>query len=614
MCGIAGIWQFQTKTEQVELAARNMTRALAHRGPDDEGIWACEDIALGQRRLAIIDLNPSGHQPMCSLDGRYVLSFNGEIYNYKALADKLRAQNIPCEGRGDTQVLLQACITWGVEKTLPLLNGMFAFAFYDKQEKILSLARDRFGEKPLYYSFEQGCFAFGSELKALKALAGFKKTIDPHAVDLYLRLNYIPSPYTFYKEVKKLLPGRYLTISPTRGLKEGTYFDLEVALNQRSFCPLQGEALIDRLDDLLSQSVQDRMIADVPVGAFLSGGIDSSLMVACMQKQSIAPIKTFTVGFKNSPWDEAPYAEAIATHLKTDHTTLYIEPESILEYASAMSRLYDEPFGDASALSTHLVSKLFRKHVTVAIGGDGGDELFGGYHRHKWVPTLTKMAAYMPKSLLKVLVCLNKRFLSELSPVLASRANKALMALGGGHFLGTYLNSVSYFQTAPDWDKTWLRLHSALGETAEQVFYLDMRTYLHDDVLCKVDRASMAVGLETRAPFLDYDLVDFAWSIPLDQKFPNKEKKYLLKQLLGRYLPRHLWDRPKMGFGMPLADAFRKELRSLFETYLKADTLAWEHVDRRRIQTLWQQHLLGKVNHESLLWNCFVLQQCLLAE
>lgn len=591
-----------------------MTRALAHRGPDDEGIWSNGSIALGQRRLAIVDLSPSGHQPMCSPDGRYVLSFNGEIYNYKALADKLRAQGIPCEGRGDTQVLLQACIAWGVPKTLALLNGMFAFAFYDQQEKVLSLARDRFGEKPLYYSFEQGCFAFASELKALKTLAQFKKTIDSNAIDLYLKFSYIPSPFSFYKEVKKLLPGRYLTVSHTGDIKEGIYFDLESSVSQRSFCSLTGNDLIDRLDDLISQSVQGRMLADVPVGAFLSGGIDSSLMVACMQKQSMTPIKTFTVGFKNSPWDEAPYAEAIAKHLKTDHTTLYIEPENILEYASSLSRLYDEPFGDASALSTHLVSKLFRKYVTVAIGGDGGDELFGGYHRHKWVPALQKLSRYTPKLILKVLAVLNRHGLSQAAPVFASRARKALMALGGETFLDTYLNSVSYFQPDPDWDKTWFQLHSALGETAEQVFYLDMRTYLHDDVLCKVDRASMAVGLETRAPFLDYDLVDFAWSIPLSQKFPNKEKKYLLKQVLGRYLPKNLWDRPKMGFGMPLANAFRKELKSLFESYLKADTLAWEHVDRKLLRTLWQQHLSGKINHESLLWNFFALQQCLLAE
>lgn len=614
MCGITGIWQFQAKEEPVESMARAMTRALAHRGPDDEGIWACGDIALGQRRLAIVDLSPSGHQPMASPDGRYILSFNGEIYNYKALADKLRSHHIPCEGRNDTQVLLQACTSWGVEQALSFLNGMFAFAFYDQQEKVLSLARDRFGEKPLYYAFENGFFAFGSELKALKALPWLKKTIDPNAVDLYLRLSYIPSPYTLYKEVRKLLPGHYLTISPTDGIQEGTYFDLEQSLTRRSFCSLEGEALIDKLESLLSQSVQNRMLADVPVGAFLSGGIDSSLMVASMQQQSSTPIKTFTIGFKNSPWDEAPYAEAIAKHLKTDHTTLYIEPERILECASAMSQLYDEPFGDPSALSTHVVSQLFRNYVTVAIGGDGGDELFGGYYRHKWVPILQKMAHYMPKRLLQGLALLNQRFLSEASPVFASKASKALRALGGKNFLETYLNSLSYFQTAPQWDHTWFHTHPLLGDTAEQAFYLDMRTYLHDDVLCKVDRASMAVGLETRAPFLDYELVDFAWSIPLSQKFPNQEKKYLLRKLLGRYLPKSLWDRPKMGFGMPLANAFRKELKSLFESYLQADTLAWQHVDRNALQSLWQQHLTGKINHESRLWNFFVLQQCLLAE
>ncbi len=613
MCGIAGIWQFKDLDGSIAEKARRMTRAIAHRGPDDEGIWSDHTVALGHRRLAIVDLSPAGHQPMISADGRYVLVFNGEIYNYKALAQALRGDGIPCEGRNDTQVLLQACTSWGMAKTLSLLNGMFAFAIYDRQEKILSLARDRLGEKPLYYSFEPNhYFAFGSELKALKTLPEVKKEIDPTALDLYLNFNYVPSPYSWYKSVKKLLPGRYLTLS-AKGLKEETYFDLEASITQRSCLNIGKDEIVQKLDTLLTQSVQDRMVADVPLGAFLSGGIDSSLMVALMQKQSSAPIKTFTVGFKNSPWDESIYAEAIAKHLKTDHKTLYVEPDDILSYASQISQLYDEPFGDASALSTHLVSKLFRKYVTVAIGGDGGDELFAGYHRHKWVPTLHAMGAYVPNSWIRFLGKLNKRLLSNTHPVLSGKMKKALLALEGKTFLDTYLNSLRYFQPSVNLEATWFKLHPQLGNTAEQVSYLDMRNYLHDDVLCKVDRASMAVGLETRAPFLDYELLDFAWSIPLSQKFPNKNKKYLLKKVLGRYIPQHLWDRPKMGFGMPLADAFRTSLRSSFETYLKSDTMIWQHLDHLEVKRLWEQHLSGKVNHENCLWNFFVAQQCLLA-
>lgn len=613
MCGITGIWQLKQSEGSLEQKIRRMTRAIAHRGPDDEGVWSNHAIALGHRRLAIVDLSPTGHQPMVSSDGRYVLVFNGEIYNYKRLAQALRKENIPCEERNDTQVLLQCCAYWGIKKTLGLLNGMFAFAIYDRQEKILSLARDRMGEKPLYYSFEPNhYFAFGSELKALKTLPEVKQEIDPTALDLYLNFNYVPSPHSWYKGIKKLLPGRYLTVTE-KGLREETYFDLEVSITKRSCLNLSENEIIQKLDTLLTQSVQDRMVADVPLGAFLSGGIDSSLMVALMQKQSTVPIKTFTVGFKNSPWDESNYAEAIAKHLKTDHKTLYIEPEEILSYASQISKLYDEPFGDPSALPTHVVSKLFRQYVTVAIGGDGGDELFAGYHRHKWVPALHTMSAYIPDSWLRFLGKVNKYLLSNTQPVLSGKIKKALLALEGETFLETYLNSLRCFSGKVNLEATWFKFHPHLANTAEQVSYLDMRHYLHDDVLCKVDRASMAVGLETRAPFLDYELLDFAWSIPLSQKFPRKNKKYLLKKVLGSYIPQSLWDRPKMGFGMPLSEALRTNLKSSFEAYLKADTMIWQHLDRLALKELWDQHVSGRVSHESCLWNFFVAQQCLLA-
>lgn len=609
MCGIAGLWRFRNfKNRNVLKDVERMIVALRHRGPDDYGVWTEGQIALGQSRLAIIDLSPHGHQPMLSADKRYVLVFNGEIYNYKDLARQLAEDHCFFEVRNDTEVLLKACIHWGVEKTLRRLNGMFAFAFYDTQERTLTIARDRFGEKPLYYAYNEHCFAFGSELKALCTLPDFNREIDEEALNLYLRLNYIPCPYSIYKSAKKLFPGHFLVIKDTK-LEDRCYYDLEQEITNRTLLDLSEEELVQSLDEKLQKSVQERMVADVSVGAFLSGGIDSSLMVALMQSQSEKPIKTFTVGFKDSPWDESNYAETIAKHLKTDHTTLYATDDAILEGVDLLTSIYDEPFGDASALSTFLVSKLFRKHVTVAIGGDGGDELFAGYHRHKWVPLLHQVGKLAPKLATKALQKVCTYFPSEKLPVLGNKLQKASRALSGGNFLETYINSVSYGQQTVDLNGTWFKPHPQLKNDAEQVMYCDMRTFLHDDVLCKVDRASMAVSLETRAPFLDYDLVDFAWQIPLSKKFFKKTKKYLLKQVLNRYVPQALWDRPKMGFGMPLAQAFRTSLKTQFETYLNLDTPLWKYWKRSEVEKLWQQHLAAKITHEHLLWNCFVVQQ-----
>ncbi|MDR0393379.1 MAG: asparagine synthase (glutamine-hydrolyzing) [Puniceicoccales bacterium] len=612
MCGITGLWRFKSDVDDLTATVTAMTQSLVHRGPDDQGVWLKESIGLGQRRLAIVDLSARGHQPMCSEDGRYVLVFNGEIYNYKALAQYLKNQGVACEAHNDTEVLLQLCIQLGVSKVLPMLNGMFAFAFYDAQEKILHIARDRFGEKPLYYSFVDGQYlAFGSELKALLQMPDFDRTVDETALDLYLRLNYVPCPYSIYKRARKLFPGHYLTITLT-GIKESAYFDLSHALENRQRVDLPENECVDALERLLGQSVYDRILADVPVGAFLSGGIDSSLMVALMQVRSTQPIKTFTVGFKNSPWDESKYAEAIAQHLKTDHITLFVDPDAVLENANDITQIYDEPFGDASALSTYLISKLFKKYVTVAIGGDGGDELFVGYHRHKWAPRLYTLHKWLPRPVLSLFEMINSRLLSERCPMLHLKLHKAVKGLRGKDFLSTYLNSMTYFDKPVILEETWFQLHPHLQNNAEQVMYLDMRTYLHDDVLCKVDRASMAVGLETRAPFLDYNLVDFAWSIPLVRKFRGRVKKYLLKRVLERYVPRTLWDRPKMGFGMPLAQAFRTSLQSTWEQYLETHTLLWNHIDRTKAKQLWQEHLSGKYNHEIQLWNLFVAQQWLI--
>lgn len=605
----SGYWSLGTQPEATKNEIEKMVDALRHREPDDRGIWQNgRGLALGQTRLAIVDLKPTGHQPMVSEDGHYVLVFNGEIYNYKALAKMLTQDGCSCEATGDTRVLLQACSHWGVAKTLPRLNGMFAFGFYDCQEDLLLLARDRFGEKPLYYMSTGNTFAFASELKALARLSHFDKTIDTTALDLYLRLNYIPCPYSIYRDVEKLFPGHYLEVRAGK-CTEKCYYDLAQVFKAREQITLPEAQIIQMLDEKLQKSVQERMVADVPVGAFLSGGIDSSLMVTLMQRQSRQPIKTFTVGFKNSCWDESGYAEAIAKHLGTDHTTVYIEPEELFAGAESIIDLYDEPFGDASALSTHCISKRFRSQVTVAIGGDGGDELFFGYHRHKWVPKLNSLARCTPSLLLSLAEKFNQRFLAVKRPIVAGKIQKGLRALHGRNFLEIYLNSVSYWPTPCSFDHTWFQPNKDIRNKVEQTAYLDLRTFLHDDVLCKVDRASMAVGLETRAPFLDYDLAAFAFQIPVKQRFTQGRKKHLLKSLLGKYLPQHLWDRPKMGFGMPLDQAIRTQLKTQYEVYLKMDSPLWAHSNQAAVQRCFAEHLSGKMNHELLLWNFFVAQQ-----
>ena len=609
MCGIAGCFNFS----EIEINSNeiiSMIEALKHRGPNDNGIWQDQNVALGQTRLSIIDLKPTGHQPMISLDGNFVLVFNGEIYNYQEVARQLQQENIAFDVTGDTRVLIEACAHWGIERTLSKLNGMFAFALYDRREKSLVVARDRFGEKPLYYTNDSRKFAFASELKALKTLSDFNAEIDEDALALYLRFNYIPCPYSIYKNCRKLFPGYYLTING-KNVEEKCYYSLEKAFQKRTLSNLSETEYVDILDKKLQKSVKDRMVSDVPIGAFLSGGIDSSLMVALMQSQSSSPIKTFTVGFKDSCYDESQYAEAIAKYLKTDHTTIYISPEELWEDANKIIDIYDEPFGDASALSTYCIAKQFKKYVSVAIGGDGGDELFLGYHRQKWVPYLSKINKMVPNFFLEFCKKANNVLFSGNNSILGAKINKGLKALQGKTFLEAYLNSVSYWPIKTDVSKTWFAKNDALKNNAEQVAYLDLRTFLHDDVLCKVDRASMATSLESRAPFLDYELFEFATTIPLAQKFKNHTKKYLLKQVLNKYVPQSLWDRPKMRFGMPLDQAFRTSLKSNFENLLKQDTIIWKFLDNGNILSLWYKHLSNDQNNELLLWNFYVAQMFL---
>lgn len=614
MCGIAGIWNLNDGMPAVEVVLPPMLKVLSHRGPNHSGAWIQESMGLGQTLLAICDVSPFSYQPMVSDDKRYVLVFNGEIYNYRALAKELQSAGVHFEVHNDTQVLLHACIQWGVEKTLPKLNGMFAFALYDTQEKQLVVARDRLGEKPLYYAYEENrFFAFASELKALRTLPQFDDALDENALQLFLRTFYVPCPYSINKGAHKLFPGHYLTLKDGV-LTERSYYDLESELEHRTYLKASAASIVDQLDDLLNQSVKERMCADVPVGAFLSGGIDSSLVVSLMQRHASKPVKTFSVGYKNARFDESPYAEAIARHLKTDHTTLFLPPTDLLEVIHSITHIYDEPFADPAALPTYIMSKLAKQSVSVVLTGDGGDELFAGYPEYKRLATLFRLKPLFPEGVLSFLQQFNRRILRPIAPKFARRNLRALNILQMHDLLEGYMHVKEGWVLDSPLQNTWYRLPNTALTVAEQVMFLDLRTRFTDAYLCKVDRAAMAASLEARAPIIDYGIVDFALSIPFHQKLLHGTKKYLLKQVLNRYVPRALWDRPKCGFQMPLADLFRTSLKPTMERYLAADTPVWKYLDRSTVQAFWQQHLSGRITHEIVLWNFFVAQQFLLKE
>ncbi len=591
-----------------------MIRTISHRGPDHEGVWCEGNMGLAQNLLAIVDVSPNSYQPMISEEGRYILVFNGEIYNYQHLAKDLQKEGIVFELHNDTQVLLQACSHWGVEKTLPKLNGMFAFAFYDKHAHRLIVARDRWGEKPLYYAYQpQQFFAFASELKALRVLPFLDTRIDETALQLYLQSSYIPCPYSIYQGVKKLFPGSYLIVE-NGFLHEHRYYDFQEAVSKRTLQQGSEADILEQCDQRLQYSVAERMYADVPVGAFLSGGIDSSLMVALMQRNRAQPVQTFSVGYPGADEDESKYAEEVAKYLKTDHTTIHIQQEDLLEAIASISRIYDEPMGDPAALPTYCMSKIARKTVTVVLTGDGGDEMFAGYYKHKWLPKLYQWGQWVPNGVLQGLCVIHEAVMGNFHPKLVRRIRRALGIMQKKNFLDAYIQTDCAWQVRPSLEKTWFALHPDLPNNGEQVMFCDVRTQLTDEFLCKVDRATMAASLEARAPLLDYNLLDFVWSIPFSKKLRQGEKKYLLRSVLRRYVPQALWDRPKIGFGMPLGTILRTALQSTFERYLAADTLIWRFLNRAYVQSLWEQHQKGKISHERTLWNFFVAQQFLLGE
>ena len=632
MCGWVGVLEPLGGIDAALLKA--MADRIRHRGPDDEGYWTDPQgrAGFGFRRLSIIDLSPAGHQPMASPQGRFIGVMNGEIYNFQALRAELLDLGCRFRGQSDTEVMLGAVETWGILASLRRFNGMFSLALWDHQDQTLTLARDRFGKKPLYLARCGSSWLMGSELKCFKAHPAFQGRVALPVLAAYLRCGYVPGPHAIYDGVQKLAPGHMVTLQPgddsVRPLPFWQASDLYGQGRRASFEGTQAEALA-ALDAIARDAVRLRMVADVPLGAFLSGGIDSSLVVALMQAQSARPVRTFTIGFENKAYDESGYARAVADRLGTDHTELYLSAQDAMAVIPELATIYDEPFADSSQIPTLLVSRMARQHVTVALSGDGGDELFGGYARYFRCRDYQRHVGHLPQALRAGLAhVLQARtpeawdrliftFRRLLPERLASRATgdrlHKLAALLAQHELEEiYQGLISIWpdpaillpgtRAAPGWLQNHPAWHGHL-EPLEKMMFLDTLTYLPDDILVKVDRASMASSLEVRAPLLDVRVAAFAWSLPLAWKSNRSEGKQILKRLAYRYLSPDLLDRPKMGFGIPLGPWLRTNLRPWAEDLLDRAGLEAEGLAPAPILQAWREHVEGSRNWEARLWS-----------
>ena len=639
MCGVTGFLDFARamSSEAQAAACGRMTAALTHRGPDDTGMWAdaAAGVAFGHRRLSIIDLSPLGHQPMVSGSGRYVITFNGEIYNFGRLRAELATY--PFRGRSDTEVILASFDEWGVEKALGRFNGMFALAAWDTRERALWLARDRFGEKPLYYGRVGRTLAFGSELKAIQQHPDFVREVDRGALADLLRFGYVPAPACIFRGLRKLPAASFLRVATEADIDSApsSYWSLgDVAREgtERRFAGSDADAIAE-LDSRLREAVKLRMVSDVPLGAFLSGGIDSSTVVAMMQAAGTGRARTFTIGFTESAYNEADSARAVATHLGTDHTELFVTPAQTLAVVPRLPTLYDEPFADSSQVPTFLVAQLARQQVTVALSGDAGDELFGGYNRHVWAASIWRYLRLLPpagRSLLAGALGLVRPsaldgWLGRLDGHLPQRLRHRIP--------GDKLQKLAGVLTAASADDLYLRLASTwqdpaaivlggerrdgasrgspsgLDDFAERMMCDDALTYLPDDILVKVDRAAMGVSLETRVPILDPEVARFAWSLPKQLKIRDGKGKWILREVLAKYVPRALFERPKMGFGVPIDSWLRGPLRDWAESGLSEARLRREgFFDPRPIRAKWDEHLSGRHNWQHHLWTVLMFQ------
>ena len=677
MCGITGFWAPDHQSaESLKNVARNMADSLRHRGPDDAGVWVDADrgLALGHRRLAILDLSPAGHQPMASSSGRYVVSFNGEIYNHLELRKDLDcdilgglastvvgselsygAPNVIWRGHSDTETLLAGFERWGIEATLQRCVGMFAIALWDKHANTLTLARDRFGEKPIYYGWVGSdaakTFVFGSELKALRAYPGFVSRVSREALAQYLRFMYVPAPLSIYESIYKLEPGCLLTLPGLRhGIQITRWWSLADAVQAGARDPIEDEAeAVNLLEVQLGEAVRLQSLADVPLGAFLSGGVDSSAIVALMQKQSSFPVKTFTIGFEEAPYDESNYARAVAQHLGTLHSELYVTTADARNVIPQLPTMYDEPFADSSQIPTYLVSKAARQHVTVALSGDAGDELFGGYNRYFWGPRIWNRLAWIPSPVRKTLGSAIAALPTASWDILGAPLNVLLPGAHGitrlgdkAHKLAERLRNVRdlddlYTSLVTEWQVPSALVQQEIGSSfamrdneqlalgrgetsaavrespcidpVERMMYRDIMTYLPDDILLKVDRAAMACSLETRVPFLDHRVAELAWRLPLHMKIRGNTGKWALREVLYKYVPRELIERPKMGFGIPVGMWLRGPLRDWAEALLDPVRMNRQgYLKPEPIQTVWQQHLKGHYDWTSRLWSVLMFQ------
>lgn len=662
MCGIAGFWAAAGRgVDDLNAVASRMALAIEYRGPDDAGAWADEQagIALGHRRLSIVDLSPAGHQPMPSAGGRYFIAFNGEIYNHLELRAKLQAAGVAPAWRGhsDTETLLAAFEHWGVETTLLKTVGMFAIALWDVQERTLHLARDRFGEKPLYYGWVNDAFVFGSELKALRTYPDFANPVSREALALYMRFTYVPAPYSIYQGIFKLEPGCLLSVcgqppkmadfQPLRppvvvpGLTLQRWWSLAKVVEAGAKQPIldEQEALAG-LEERLSEAVRLQSLADVPLGAFLSGGVDSSAIVALMQRQATQPVKTFTIGFEEAGFDESPHARAVAHHLGTLHTELFVTAAEARDVIPSLPVMYDEPFADSSQIPTHLVCHAARQHVTVALSGDAGDELFGGYNRYFWGPRIWRRLGWLPFQARQALGAAMSAVPVGAWDALGMPLNALLPGTRGVARVGDKAHRVAArLRRVCDLDGFYVGLVSAWEDPAAVVrgldgpvteppsllydplpaagvadaslcmMYRDSMTYLPDDILCKVDRAAMTTSLETRVPFLDHRVAELAWRLPLALKIPGNEGKWALRQVLYKYVPRELIERPKVGFGIPIGQWIRGPLRPWAESLLNEKRLAAEgYFHPAPIRQYWAEHLNGHRDLTPGLWAVLMFQ------
>jgi len=640
MCGIAGFWTAGELGQDASALLKKMGEAVRHRGPDDEGCWWDPELGVGfaHRRLSVVDLSTEGRQPMTSPSGRYVILYNGEVYNFPDLRTGLASRGFVFRGGSDTEVMLASIEANGLSEAVQTFSGMFAFALFDRKTRTLSLVRDRLGEKPLYYARMGRSLLFGSQLSSLRAHPHWRGEIDRNALALFLRYNCIPAPYSIYQGVRKVQPGTVLTFAdPAGDPVESPYWSARDVVERGVRSPIERDEkdLVDELDALLRATVRREMVADVPLGAFLSGGIDSSLIVALMQAQSDRPVRTFTIGFPEREFSEAEHAKAVARHLGTEHTELYVTPAEMLAVVPRLPMLQDEPFADSSQVPTLLVSELARRHVTVSLSGDGGDELFGGYNRYFVGARLRRWLRLVPAALRRGVTSAIRRWspdqwdhgLGRLTgggrrklpwAVSGDRLHKLADVLDSGSDKAMYLDLVSHWRDPAQIVKRGHEPSTVLTEPGRWagvdgllpwMMYMDLVTYLPDDILVKVDRASMNVSLESRAPYLDHSVVDFAWRLPQDMKVRGGEGKWILRQVLYRYVPKGLLSRPKMGFGVPLGSWLRGPLREWAESLLDPARLESEgYLNSEQITRKWSEHQAGTRNWHYLLWDVLMFQ------